>query len=216
MRTSWVVLCDIWQLAYPAMLRNLVDCGSDRLTLSLVGHYDPHTAHFDGAGMGTMYSNLTGLSIGKGLCMGLALLCSQAHGADRGTENPGHLRRCSVVLLLAYVYTVTTAACCAPALKAFGSPAAVADASARFAQILALGQPGYWSATAIQVILDSMGRTRAGMYSSMVGGVTQVTVAVLAVSSWGLDWGYLGEAAARSVGGYVSLGVLIAYVRYHG
>ena len=42
---------EIWTLAYPAMLRNLVDCGSDRLTLALVGHYDySDSSHFDGAG----------------------------------------------------------------------------------------------------------------------------------------------------------------------
>ena len=38
-------------------------------------------AHFDGAAMGTVFSNISGLSIGLGLSLGLSIFCSQAHGA---------------------------------------------------------------------------------------------------------------------------------------
>ena len=72
---------ELWALAWPAILRNVLNCACDRLTLALVGHWDPSTVHYDGAGLGKMYSNITGLSVGLGLNLGLATLCSQAYGA---------------------------------------------------------------------------------------------------------------------------------------
>ena len=85
---------ELWALAWPAILRNVLNCACDRLTLALVGHYDPSTVHYDGAGLGKMYSNITGLSVGLGLNLGLATLCSQAYGAGRAAqENALHLRR---------------------------------------------------------------------------------------------------------------------------
>ena len=120
---------ELWALAWPAILRNVLNCACDRLTLALVGHWDPSTVHYDGAGLGKMYSNITGLSVGLGLNLGLATLCSQAYGALTLTptltltltlalalcsqaygagraaeENALHLRRCAVWLVAAFAY----------------------------------------------------------------------------------------------------------------
>ena len=98
---------ELWALAWPAILRNVLNCACDRLTLALVGHYDPSTVHYDGAGLGKMYSNITGLSVGLGINLGLATLCSQAYGAGRAAEeNALHLRRCAVWLVVAFAYSV--------------------------------------------------------------------------------------------------------------
>ena len=97
---------ELWALAWPAILRNVLNCACDRLTLALVGHYDPSTVHYDGAGLGKMYSNITGLSVGLGINLGLATLCSQAYGAGRAAdENALHLRRCAVWLVAAFAYS---------------------------------------------------------------------------------------------------------------
>ena len=97
---------ELWALAWPAILRNVLNCACDRLTLALVGHYDPSTVHYDGAGLGKMYSNITGLSVGLGINLGLATLCSQAYGAGRAAEeNALHLRRCAVWLVVAFAYS---------------------------------------------------------------------------------------------------------------
>ena len=120
---------ELWALAWPAILRNVLNCACDRLTLALVGHWDPSTVHYDGAGLGKMYSNITGLSVGLGLNLGLATLCSQAYGALTLTptltltltlalalcsqaygagraaeENALPLRRCAVWLVAAFAY----------------------------------------------------------------------------------------------------------------
>ena len=97
---------ELWALAWPAILRNVLNCACDRLTLALVGHYDPSTVHYDGAGLGKMYSNITGLSVGLGLNLGLATLCTQAYGAGRAAEeNALHLRRCAFWLVAAFAYS---------------------------------------------------------------------------------------------------------------
>ena len=51
-----VLTREIWALAWPAILRNAAGCAADRLTLAFVGHYDASTVHYDGAGLGKMFS----------------------------------------------------------------------------------------------------------------------------------------------------------------
>ena len=95
---------ELWQLAWPAIVRNTLNCAADRVTLVLVGHYDDSRAHYDGAGLGKMFSNITGLSVGFGINLGLATLCAQAYGAGRASvENGLHLRRCLLLLAIALV-----------------------------------------------------------------------------------------------------------------
>ena len=68
----------VWQLAWPIMLRQLYVRLPSRFVLALVGHYDDDGAQFDGAAMGTVFNNISGLSIGMGLNLGLSIFCSQA------------------------------------------------------------------------------------------------------------------------------------------
>ena len=93
---------EVWRLAWPCMLRNFVNTASDRLTLAFVGHYDfAITAHYDGASVGKMFSNITGLSVGIGVSLGLSTLCSHAHGAGRSRiDSPVYFWRCQVLLLV--------------------------------------------------------------------------------------------------------------------
>ena len=100
---------DLWQLAWPAILRNTLNCASDRATLALVGHFDHDEAHYASAGVGKMFSNITGLSIGFGISLGLSTLCSQAHGAGRHAEtNALYLWRCAAILTVAFAYSATS------------------------------------------------------------------------------------------------------------
>ena len=91
---------EIWRLSWPAMCRNILNCAADRLTLAIVGHYDyAQREHYDGAAIGKMYSNVTALSVGFGLNLGLATLVSNSFGAGRGArENGLHLRRALALL----------------------------------------------------------------------------------------------------------------------
>ena len=70
------------------------------MTLAIVGHYDyEQRDHYDGAAIGKMYSNVTALSVGLGLNLGLATLVSNSFGAGRGArENGLHLWRALALL----------------------------------------------------------------------------------------------------------------------
>ena len=167
---------ELWHLAWPAILRNTLNCASDRATLAFVGHWDHDKAHYDGAGLGKMYSNITGLSIGLGFSLGLATLCSQAHGARRHTvTNALYLWRCAVVLTVAFVFSATAAFLCEPILLAFSQQRRVAQCSARYAQVQLIGVPFFWAAFAVQMVCDGgLQDTKPGMYSNMVAALVQV------------------------------------------
>ena len=205
---------ELWRLAWPAIIRNALNCASDRATLALVGHYDHDTAHYDGAGLGKMYSNITGLSVGFGACLGLATLCSQAHGASRhATANGIYLWRCMVVLTVAFGYSVSAAFLCERILLALSQPAAVARSSALYAQVQLVGVPFFWVAQAVQTVCDGgLQDTRPGLYAGCIAAAAQVAMCVAFVHPDLLDWGYLGMAAARSAGGVVQLCVIVIVI----
>lgn len=218
---------ELWALAWPAILRNVLNCACDRLTLALVGHYDPSTVHYDGAGLGKMYSNITGLSVGLGLNLGLATLCSQAYGAGRAAEeNALHLRRCAVWLVAAFAYSAVAVLFAERLLRLAAQPAVchsglepqarrrhtsqrphtleprlaqdVAAASAAYARVQLPGVPLYWGANALQTVCDGLQDTRPGLWSNLVSAAAQVALSVLLVHPKLGGMGYLGVAAARS------------------
>uniref|UniRef100_A0A7S0IRK3 Protein DETOXIFICATION n=1 Tax=Calcidiscus leptoporus TaxID=127549 RepID=A0A7S0IRK3_9EUKA len=210
-------LSALWALAWPAILRNTLNCASDRATLIFVGHWDDSRAHYDGAGLGKMYSNITGLSLGFGLVLGLSTLCSQAYGSGRAhIENGLHLRRCCVLLGGMLIFSAFAAAFCQPVLTALGQPGDVAAASARYAQLQALGVPFYWLANALATSCDSVQCTRPGLYANACGAVVQLGLSALMVHPRGFGWGYLGMAAARSAGGTVTFGLMVLAIQKHG
>mmetsp|Transcript_8562 Transcript_8562/g.22068 ORF Transcript_8562/g.22068 Transcript_8562/m.22068 type:complete len:508 (-) Transcript_8562:8-1531(-) len=206
------MVVELWQLAWPACLRNFLNCACDRATLTLVGHYGNSTAGFDGAGVGKMLSNVSGLSIGLGLTLGLSTACSQAHGSNSAAKENGiHLRRCCMALVVALLAVLLPATVFAEdILLAADQPPAVARTSARFAQVNAVGVPFFWAAAALATVCDSLQLTKLGMYSQVVASVVQVGITSGLVVGGG--WGYLGMAAGRSIGGVLQLMLIIGMI----
>ena len=111
-----------------------------------------------------MLSNVTGLSIGLGLNLGLATCCSQSHG--RGTsavDNPINLRRCGAALSVALIFTVVVAVFAERILGGVGLGHDVARASARFAQVQTIGVPFLWVGAALQTVCDGLQQTKPGL-----------------------------------------------------
>ena len=66
----------------------------------------------------------------------------------------------------------------------------------------------------MQTVLNSLGVTKPGMYAAFAGGIAQVvTCIVLIHPAFSIGMGYIGEATGISVGGYVQLAAICAYVR---
>lgn len=208
---------ELWRLAWPAMTRSFLTCASDRVTLIFVGLWDPAIADYDGAALGKMYSNVTGLSIGMGLCYGLATLTSQAFGRGRAAaENATHFRRCLAILACALCFSAGAAACAEAVLSALGQPPPVCLTSARYARVQLVGVPFFWLSTAMQSVCDGLQRTKIGMYGNLAGALAQVVLTLVACHPALLGWGYLGMAAARSASGVVCAAVLVTYIHCAG
>ena len=174
-------------------------------TLILITHTCPRT------GMGKMLSNVSGLSIGLGLTLGLSTACSQAHGSGSARNDNGiHLRRCLATLCVSLLILIVVAIFAEPILLAAGQPAAVALTSARFCQVQAFGVPFFWVASALATVCDSLQQTKLGMYSQVAASVVQLAVAAILVA--GFRVGYLGMAAARSFGGVLQLLLIVSLV----
>mmetsp|Transcript_1908 Transcript_1908/g.5768 ORF Transcript_1908/g.5768 Transcript_1908/m.5768 type:complete len:437 (+) Transcript_1908:243-1553(+) len=164
-----------------------------------------------------MYSNVTGLSIGYGLNLGLATLCAQATGAGRAeVENPVLLRRAAAVLLIAMAISSAAAFSACPLLVAVGMPADVAAASAAFAKWSLTGLPLLWAVNALEKICDSLREVRPSIVAVATGTVVNVAVSVAAVHPRALDWGYLGLAASRAIASAAQLVVLLALIHAQG
>lgn len=204
---------DIWTLAWRIMLRRVMDVAGDRAVLSLVGHFDSSPAHYDGAGLGKMYSNITGLSIGFGFNLGLATLCAQATGAGLAeVENPVLLRRAAFVGLFAMCFSSAAAFAAQPLLEVAGMPADVAATSAAFAKWSLTTLPFMWAVNALEKICDSLRQTRPTIFAVATGTVVNVGVSVAALHPKVLNWGYLGLTASRSIASAAQLAVLLSLI----
>jgi Na+-driven multidrug efflux pump len=196
------------------MLRRVTDVAGDRAVLSLVGQYDyADPAHYDGAGLGKMYSNITGLSIGFGFNLGLATLCAQASGAGLAErDNPVLLRRAAVMLLFALLFSTGAAFAARPLLEAAGMPSDVAATSATFAQWSLTGLPFMWAVNALEKICDSLRETRPSLYAVVTGTIINVGASVVALHPKLLNWGYRGLTASRTLASAAQLAVLVSLI----
>ena len=100
------------------------------------------------------------LSIGMGLNLGLSIFCSQAHGAGEGAlRNPVYLRRCLLVLLVAFAchgaHALPAIHCC----KRRRRPRLPYD-SARFIRVQLIGVPFYWVGLALISVCDEAAAAR--------------------------------------------------------
>eukprot|EP00928_Gymnodinium_smaydae_P040512 TRINITY_DN27466_c0_g2_i1.p1 TRINITY_DN27466_c0_g2~~TRINITY_DN27466_c0_g2_i1.p1 ORF type:complete len:499 (-),score=55.95 TRINITY_DN27466_c0_g2_i1:44-1540(-) len=207
--TQWVAMRSLVRLAVPTAAASIINVGADRATLAFVGQWDyADRSHFDGASVGKMFSNITGLSLG------LATFCSQATGAGRALEmNAVFTRRCATVLGVLCCFSVLCSLFAEPFLLVTGQPADVARTSARFAQVQMLGVPGFWGWMAVNTTYNSMRKTWPGLLSSCISSLSQVILAVLFTHPKLLAMGYLGVALARSCGGWMSLIIILCHTK---
>uniref|UniRef100_A0A7S4PRX7 Multidrug and toxin extrusion protein n=2 Tax=Alexandrium monilatum TaxID=311494 RepID=A0A7S4PRX7_9DINO len=212
-------LRDLLRQAGPLVTGSLFDIVADRCTLMFVGHWDYlEPSHYAGAGLGKMYSNITGLSLGVSANIGLATFCAQAHGAGRSRELNGvFLRRAWVLLLCVFLFALCSATFAESILSTLGQPLDVAHTSARFAQVHLIGVPFYWATSSMTIALNSTKRTSPGLVTRIVSSCAQLLFCwLLTDPRMPFRIGYLGVALGRSLGGIVSLLVMTAYVKLHG
>lgn len=208
-------LKELLRLVVPLIFSQCLSVGADRWTLTFVGHYDyQNRSHYDGAGIGKMYSNITGLSLGVSATIGLATFCSQAYGANQSDKlNPVYVRRALLLLCLCFIFAFCSAVLCQPLLIALGQPADVAYTSARYAQVQLLGVPFYWLSNAANIALQSAKYTMPGLIMNLVSSPLQILLCFVFMHPQLLNMGYIGNALARAVGGMICCVVLFTVIR---
>jgi len=211
-------LRELLRLLLPLVGTQLLSVGADRWTLTFVGHYDyKNRAHFDGAGIGKMYSNITGLSLGVSATIGLATFCAQAYGAGRTEElSPVYIRRAILLLSMCFIFSFCAAVFCEPLLDALGQPPEVAKMSARYAQVQLIGVPFWWISSAGTLALSAAKHTTPGLIMNMVSAPMQIFLCYVFLNPALLNIGFLGNALARALGGIIGCIVLCITIKVRG
>lgn len=193
------------------MIRLYLGCATDRLAIAFVGHYDATPDHIAGALLGKMYSNITGLSIGIGIALGVSTFASQNHGRGEDSQNGQVLRQCAKAMALAYVFfSVPAAALSSPLLGALRQPPGVLAPCQSFSLVQVIGLPAAWASNALGTVLVSQ-----GVVSPNVICDSAAAVANLLLTGFFLrfcDTGYIGAAWATTLSNWIQLSLYLLYV----
>lgn len=197
------------KLMIPQWIAVYLTLGFGRMTLALVGHYDPVPAHIAGAALGSMYSNVTGVSIGIGGLLAVGTFCAQNAGRGASVENGVVLRHARKVQALAFAFALSAALVSKPLLGMLGQPEEVLTPCFRFAVVQALGLPPAWTSFCLMNALNSQGVLMPGLAVSAISSATNVALSWLLLSS---GVGYIGVALAYTFSNYMGVSIFAMYI----
>ncbi|CAE8682198.1 unnamed protein product [Polarella glacialis] len=201
----WFIFC----LGAPTMIRCWLLCTADRATLGFVGHYDPSRAHIASAAFGKMYSNVTGMSIGIGLALGISTFCSQNHGRGAGEENGVAFRQCLRMFVPAFFVSLAAAVLAKPLFSHLGQPTELLTPVQQFSTIQVLGLVPIWLSEALNNVLASQCLVIPGMWCDIAGAVVNLALAYALLRNGS---GFLGSAWASVVSSWVSMMLIVSYI----
>eukprot|EP00928_Gymnodinium_smaydae_P022868 TRINITY_DN19075_c0_g3_i1.p1 TRINITY_DN19075_c0_g3~~TRINITY_DN19075_c0_g3_i1.p1 ORF type:complete len:503 (+),score=87.33 TRINITY_DN19075_c0_g3_i1:106-1614(+) len=214
---SFETYCDEFGILLRLLLPNLVQIyftmGFGRMTLAFVGHYDPVPAHIGGAALGSMYSNVTGMSIGVGATLAVGTFCAQNHGRGASDENGIVLRHARLAQAASFAFAVLAAAFSSVILGALGQPDELLVPCQLFSLVQAIGYPAVWLSFSINSALNAQSIMAPGVLISASNSALNFLL------TWGLlasGVGYLGVAIAFAITGWTQLAAYSAYVVFVG
>lgn len=196
-------------IALPLLVRFLFLCAADRITIAFVGQYDPDPKHFAAVVFGKVYSNVTGLSVGHGLGLGINTFCAQNHGRGADHKNGVVFWQCAKVLTLAFAFSGAAAVFSAPLLEFLQQPKDLLPAIEEVVVIQAIGLPGVFFGVAANNVLVSQNIVVPGVISDCLGSASNIILAFLFL--WG-GMGFTGVAWAVVVSNYLSAFAIFFYV----
>jgi len=210
---AWAELLVLCRLSLPRMAQLWFLVMSDRITLGFVGHSDATEAQIDAAAFGKVYSNVTGLSTGIGLCLGISTFASQNHGRGASEENGVVFRQGCRGCAIAFVLGLVFAGLSPPLLRAAAQPEELLPLVQKFCLIQVLGLPGAFLKEVLSNTLIAQCVVVPCMCVDVVTCVLNTAVAYWLIAG-GL--GYLGSAWAFVFANTLSCSLLLAYVIHRG
>jgi len=207
-REAWLIL----RLMIPLSLKFYFGFAAGGLALALIGHFDTKEENIAGALLGRAYSDVTGLSIGVGITLGLSTCISQNHGRGADHENGWVLKRCATGLCVAMVFSMAAACSSKAILRSLGQPAEVLDPCQYFAIINALSLPGSWYACAVGNVMISMNLVSATVFADTLAASLNMVMTYVFLRY--CEMGYIGAAWAQVVASYCQAAFIFFYVKY--
>merc|ERR1719422_935506 len=198
----------------PLMLKFYLTCAASGVAVAFIGHFDKDPAHISGALLGKAFSDITGLSVGIGIQLGLNTIISQNHGRKANNENGLAIRQCRRALVFAYILACAAAFGSKPILQALDQPEHVLGPCQNFAIINLLSLPGFWFSATIGGALVNMEKTWASVIADTLGAVVNMVMTFVFLAFF--QTGYLGAAFANVLASISSGLAVYIYVKYYG
>merc|ERR1719203_1687139 len=198
----------------PLMLKFYLTCAASSVAVAFIGHFDEDPAHISGALLGKAFSDITGLSVGIGIQLGLNTVISQNHGWKANNENGLAIKQCRRALVFAFIFSCVAAFGSKSVLQALGQPEHVLGPCQNFAIINLLSLPGFWFSASIGGALVNMEITMASVISDTLGAVVNMVMTYVFLAH--LNTGYLGAALANVIAGNCAGLATYVYVKFYG
>merc|ERR1712048_422816 len=121
--------------------------------------------------------NITGLSLGIGITMGIMTFSSQNFGRNANDQNGVVLRQCNRALIPTFAVSLAAAMFADKLLGALGQPPEVLIPCRDFTTIVALGLPATWLSGAINSVLIAQRISVPSMISDSLAAISNLGLA---------------------------------------
>ncbi|KNC47512.1 solute carrier family 47 [Thecamonas trahens ATCC 50062] len=211
---AWAMLPRMVALAWPVVLAYLLEMMIPVTALAVLGHLDS-TEVLAGAALGTMFVNVTGMSLGFGLATALDTLCSQAVGA-RKLALVGVLAQRGALVLMAFAAVVILGLWihAERILLALGQGAPQAAVAGRYIRYLIPSLPALLLVEVLKKVCFALQIVRPQMVIMLCVNVLNVSAQVVAIHV--LKMPYIAVPIIISVTSVVTLVALGGYLAGSG
>lgn len=196
------------------MVKFYFSCAAGGMAVAFIGHYDTNPDNIAGALLGKAYSDITGLSIGVGITLGLSTCISQNHGRGANHENGLVLRQCKRALYCAMLFSTIAALASTPILQALGQPENVLGPCSNFAITNLLSLPGLWFSAGVGTTMVSMNIVNASVFADTLSAMINMVLTFVFLR-YG-ETGYIGAAWANVIAGWSAAVFMFCYVKFTG
>ena len=173
--------------------------------------YTQTTEELDAVALGTMYLNITGLSVGMGLATAMDTLCTQAYGAKKPKLLGIYFQRGLWILSIALIPITIISLLSGSILKMLGQNEEVSVKAGHFVTLSILCLPSLYVYELLRKMLQAMNIMMPMLFVAAASNIFNIGFCYYLVSETSL--GYKGAAVARSVSCVFMPLCLLVYIK---